>query len=74
MHYVSICVNKTCWTRFYCTLGSSTCFGCYVHPSSGAQLFGTRPRTTHYMRTYTVPSRLYTTVLLRMDGRNIRNM
>ena len=21
----------------YCTLVSSTCFGCYVHPSSGAQ-------------------------------------
>ena len=54
----------------YCTLVSSTCFGCYVHPSSGAQLVETRPWTTHHMRTYIVPSRLYITVLLS----NIRNM
>ena len=38
------------------------------------QLVGTRPRTTHYMRTYTVPSSLHITELLRMDGHNIRNM
>ena len=37
-------------------------------------LIGTRPRTTHYIRTYIVPSRLYMPVLLRMDGSDIRNM
>ena len=42
MHHVWIFVNKTSLMQFclgiYCILFSSTCFGCYVHPSTGAQL------------------------------------
>jgi len=41
MHHVSNFVNKTSLMQFlgiYCILVSSTCFGRYVHPSSGAQL------------------------------------